>query len=80
MEFQRRAHHYLNDVPPLGECIEWLALIQHYSGPTRLLDFTHSPYVAAFFAMEKAEHDAVVWAIDTDALHVKARELYGECH
>ena len=33
--------------------LEWLALMQHYGAPTRLLDFTRSPYVACFFALEE---------------------------
>src|SRR5258708_38779715 len=41
-EFQRRAHHYLPDPPPLESLIEWMAMIQHFGGPTRLLDFTSS--------------------------------------
>ena len=64
--FKRRAHLYLSDPPAWENELEWLALIQHYGGPTRLLDFSRSFYVAAFFATERAESDAAVWAIKID--------------
>lgn len=67
-EFQRRAHHFINNPPEVSERLEWLALIQHYGGPTRLLDFTHSIYIAAFFAMENATNDAAIWALNEDYL------------
>ncbi len=64
-QFQRRAHHYVPDLPRPDDIIEWLALIQHHGGPTRLLDFSFSFYVAAFFAIEKAKRRpaAAVWAV-----------------
>lgn len=44
-----------------------LAKIQHYSGPTRLLDFTKDPFIALFFACDTSlendkykDHDAKV--------------------
>jgi len=52
-----------------GALVEWLALVQHYGGPTRLLDFTHSFWAALFFAVDvtataqQAELQAV-WAVD----------------
>ncbi|MEL7060743.1 MAG: FRG domain-containing protein [Acidobacteriota bacterium] len=61
--FRRKAHHFLEHVPDRADDFEWLALMQHHGAPTRLLDFTWSPYVAAFFALERATVDAVVWAI-----------------
>lgn len=65
--FERKAHLFLNDLPQ-GDELEWLALMQHHGAPTRLLDFTWSPYVAAFFALERATGDAAIWAINLPLL------------
>ena len=48
----------------LDDDFHWLALMQHHGAPTRLLDFTWSPYVAAFFALERTLGDGVVWAMN----------------
>src|SRR4051794_33492720 len=53
--FRRAYHHYDHYVPDFDHKVEWMALMQHHGAPTRLLDFTYSIYVAAFFAFEKAE-------------------------
>ena len=52
----------------------WLSLLQHYGGPTRLLDFTRSPYVAALFAFERpSDEPAAIWAVRPLALQSHAR-------
>jgi hypothetical protein len=38
--------------------------MQHHGAPTRLLDFTYSIYVAAYFALENADSDSCIWAIN----------------
>lgn len=76
-EFKRRAHHFLPAPPPLENLIEWMALIQHFGGPTRLLDFTRSFYVAAFFAVERASAESAIWCVNHDALLEAVRRLIG---
>jgi FRG domain len=62
--FKRKAHQYLSHIPDPDDDFQWLALMQHHGAPTRLLDLTWSPYVAAFFALERATGDAAVWAFN----------------
>src|SRR5947209_9044444 len=62
--FKRKAHQFLEQPPESGDDFQWLALMQHHGAPTRLIDFTWSPYVAAFFALERTLGDGVVWAMN----------------
>src|SRR3982751_548545 len=62
--FKRKAHQFLVQPPDPDDDFQWLALMQHHGAPTRLLDFTWSPYVAAFFALERTLNDGVVWAMN----------------
>lgn len=61
--FKRKAHLLMNHLPAENDSFEWLALMQHHGAPTRLLDFTWSPFVATFFALERATKDVAVWAL-----------------
>jgi hypothetical protein len=66
-EYKRRAHHYTRDTPGPDEDIEWLAMMRHYGAPTRLLDWTKSPFVALFFAVHGAvsgDGDPAVWILN----------------
>jgi hypothetical protein len=66
--FRRKAHNYLDDPTVLDNELRCLALMQHHGAPTRLLDFTKSPFVAAFFALERATSDAAIYALNTPHL------------
>ena len=62
--FKRKAHQFIDRPPDWDDDFQWLALMQHHGAPTRLIDFTWSPYVAAFFALERTVADGVVWALN----------------
>jgi len=66
--FQRKAHYFLADPSTLKDTLRCLALMQHHGAPTRLIDFSKSPFVAAYFALEKATADSAVYALNTPQL------------
>ena len=69
--FKRKAHLLLTHLPDEDDSFQWLGLMQHHGAPTRLLDFTWSPYVAAFFALERATDEAAVWAVSPSRLNTR---------
>lgn len=78
-EFQRGARNYLSKDETPGHLIEWLALMQHHGAPTRLLDLTRSPYIAAYFAFEfcweKEDQDIAIWGVNINYLKNKSLEI-----
>lgn len=69
-EFKRRTPLYQlgTSMPGDSDVLGWLALLRHYGGPTRLVDWTYSFYVAAFFALSGGGAKGTVWAVDAKRL------------
>jgi hypothetical protein len=66
--FRERLIHICPNLYDALPPIEILSLMQHHGLPTRLIDFTYSPFVAAYFAVINAQGDSAIWVIDTSLL------------
>lgn len=70
--FQSKYHIYSGSEHIPTSKLSWLSVMQHYGVPTRLIDFTTSPYIALYFALETydplSQNDFAVYAVDYTAV------------
>jgi hypothetical protein len=86
-----RRHYSANDRDlVLNDTLYCMALMQHHGAPTRLIDFTYSPFIAAFFALEKEarpkqkneaipdqkDNANIIWCLNTSWCMGKARDIF----
>lgn len=73
--FRRHARSLLQpaELQYFDRILDGMTLMQHYGAPTRLLDWTLSPWVACYFASQDvgaAENDdPAIWAFNQDELY-----------
>ena len=65
--------------------VDVLSLMQHHGAPTRLIDFSYSPCVAAHFALSDSRGDSAIWVVDKKTLDnrrltMKLDEYCGPTH
>lgn len=74
--FQSKYHIYSGTEHVPKSKLSWLSVMQHYGVPTRLIDFTTSPYIALYFALETYDplsgDDLAIFAIDYSAIMEKS--------
>lgn len=71
--FKSKYHIYNSGLEHLPKSkLSWLSVMQHYGVPTRLIDFTTSPYIALYFALEAydplSKADFSIFAFDYSAI------------
>ncbi len=81
--FKSKYHIYNDNEHEPKSKLAWLSVMQHYGAPTRLIDFTESPYVALYFALEAynplLQKDLAIYAIDYASIMDTSLSFISKC-
>ena len=77
LEFRRR-YRFDNQVLVRSDLLYCLSVMQHYGLPTRLLECSHSPFVAAKFAIDFGGGRGAIWCVNTRWCKESAATILGK--
>ena len=72
--FRKSLIEICHDLYESWEPQDILSLMQHHKAPTRLLDFSYDPKVAAYFALKDFSGDSAIWVVDSEFLENRRKE------
>ena len=73
--FRERLLHICPGMFEMWHPLDILSLMQHHHCPTRMLDFTFCPGVAAYFALKDTQGESAIWVIDRTFLDNRRAEM-----
>lgn len=79
--FRSTAHFFAHpgEQSALTDDIATLMVLRHYGVPTRLLDWSNAPLVAAYFAVcDHEEDDGEIWCFDRPTYELKGKNQWRE--
>ena len=62
--FIAKSHHFFKHLPDKSKKLEWLSMMQHYGAVTKLLDWSHSPFIALFFAITSSYDSFAIFQLE----------------
>lgn len=80
--FQRTARFFADpgEQGALNDDVIALMVMRHYGVPTRLLDWSASPWIAAYFAIQNDDDkDGYIWSFDEPRYEVEGRKQWEKC-